>query len=456
MRIAGTLTAILVVTGRQHFIGNTTVRLPVSSSNMRPKGTITFAKDIAPIVYKNCTACHRPGEVAPFTLASYEDVKKRAAQIAAVAESRVMPPWKADSRGEFHDERRLSEDEIGVLRQWVAEGAKQGARTEMPPPPKFTPGWNLGAPDTMLVPTEDYHLPADGRDVYRCFVIPNPNDADRYLSALEFRPGNRSVVHHVIAYLDTTGQGRKLDAADSGPGYSVDGGGIGFPPSGFLGGWAPGNYPRRLPEGVGIPWPKGADIVLQVHYHKTGKPETDRTKLGVYYCIGPVDKELYTLPLLQPMLFIPPGKADYSTAAQIPVAFDASLLTILPHMHLLGTSITVSATLPDGSTKRLIHIPKWDFNWQNTYAYRDAIKLPKGSRVSLTATYDNSRENPRNPNNPPKLVTWGEQTTNEMCLAFLGFTVDAEHVTKGQIASNVPAFGFGGGRRSIFRRLLDP
>jgi len=417
----------------------------------QPKGALTFNKDIAPIVYKNCTACHRPGEVAPFTLASYDDVKKRATQIAALTESRVMPPWKADSHGEFHDERRLSADEIGTLKQWVAEGAKEGSRADLPPAPKFTPGWNLGTPDATLTPSEDYSLAADGRDVYRCFVIPNPNDADRYLSALEFRPGNRAVVHHVIAYLDTTGQGRKLDAADPGAGYSVEGGGIGFPPSGFLGGWAPGNYPRRLPEGVGIPWPKGADIILQVHYHKSGKPETDRTRVGVYYCNGPVDKKLYTLPLMQPLLLIPPGKADYTVSAELPVVFDASLLTVLPHMHLLGRSITVSATLPDGTKKRLIHIPSWDFNWQNTYAWREPLKLPKGSRLSLTATYDNSTGNPHNPNNPPKLVTWGEQTTNEMCLAFLGFTVDAEHITTGQTA-NVPSFGFGGRRRRLLSR----
>lgn len=425
-----------------------------TAHSARPKDTVTFAKDIAPIVYKSCTPCHRPGEVAPFTLCGYEDARKRAAQIAAVVESRVMPPWKADSRGEFHDERRLSNDEIGLLKQWAAEGAKEGPRAATPPAPTFPSGWGLGQPDAALAPQEDYALAADGRDVYRCFVLPNPNDADRFLAAIEFKPGNRAVVHHVIAYLDATGQGRKLDAADPGPGYSAGGGGIGFAPSGFLGGWAPGNYPRRLPEGVGIPWPKGSDIVLQVHYHKSGKPETDRTRIGLYYTRGAVDKKLYTLPLMQPLLMIPAGKADYTATAQLPVVFDASLLTILPHMHLLGTSINVTATLPDGATMPLIRIPRWDFNWQNTYAYREPVKLPKGTKLQLTATYDNTSANPRNPNSPPKLVTWGEQTTDEMCLAFLGFTVDSEHLTKG-VAANVPSFG-SGRRRGILRRLLQP
>jgi hypothetical protein len=419
----------------------------------RPKGTVTFAKDVAPILYKSCTPCHRSGEVAPFTLGGYEDARKRAAQIAAVTESRVMPPWKADSHGEFHDERLLSANEIGLLKQWAAEGAKEGSKAAAPPAPSFPAGWSLGQPDATLTPTEDYTLAADGRDVYRCYVLPNPNDADRFLSAIEFKPGNRAVVHHVIAYLDTTGQARKLDAGEPGPGYSAGGGGIGFPPSGFLGGWAPGNYPRRLPEGVGIPWPKGADIVLQVHYHKSGKPEADRTKIGLYYTRGTVDKKLYTLPLMQPGLFIPPGKADYSATAQLPVVFDASLLTILPHMHLLGTSIAVSATLPDGTTKPLIRIPHWDFNWQNTYAYREPLKLPKGTQLHLTAYYDNSTGNVRNPNSPPRMVTWGEQTTDEMCLAFLGFTVDSEHLTKG-VEANVPSFG-NGGRRGLLRRILQ-
>ncbi len=420
----------------------------------RHKGALTYSKDIAPIVYKNCTACHRVGEVAPFTLASYEDVKKRAAQIAAVTEGRVMPPWKADSHGEFHDERRLSTDEIGIIRQWAGEGAKEGSKADLPPAPKFTPGWNLGQPDVVLEPSEDYKLAAEGRDVYRCFVIPNPNDADRFLSSLEVRPGNRLVVHHVIAYLDSTGQGRRMDEKDPGPGYSADGGGIGFLPSGFLGGWAPGNFPRRLPEGVGIAWPKGSDIILQVHYHKVGKPAADRTRLGLYYCKGPVDKKLYTIPLIQHLLFIPPGKADHTVRAQIPVVFDATLLTVMPHMHLLGRKMTVTAALPDGSSQRIIDVPDWDFNWQNTYSYKKPLKLPSGTKVSLTATYDNSAANPRNPNNPPKLVMWGEQTTNEMCIAFLGFTVDGEHLTKGEAATGVPSFG-NRRRQGGLRRLLQ-
>jgi len=420
----------------------------------RPKGTLTFTREVAPVVFKNCTTCHRPGEVAPFTLSSYEDVKKRASQIAAVTAGRSMPPWKADSHGEFHDERRLTTEEIGMIRQWADEGAKEGNKADLPPAPKYVTGWNLGKPDLVLEPAEPFKLAADGRDVYQCFVISNPNDTDRFLTSLEVRPDNRAVVHHVIAYLDSTGQGRKLDEKDPGPGYTVDGGGIGFQPSGFLGGWAPGNFPRKLPAGVGISWPKGSDIILQVHYHKSGKPETDRTKIGVYYCDGPVDKKLYSIPLVQPLLFIPAGKADHTVRAQLPVAFDATLLTVMPHMHLLGRTMTVSAKLPDGSSKQLINVPDWDFNWQNTYAYKEPLKLPKGTSVTMTASYDNSKENPRNPNNPPRMVTWGEQTTNEMCIAFLGFTVDSEHLTKGEVATGIPSIGSRRGRGERLRQLL--
>ena len=193
-----------------------------------------------------------------------------------------MPPWKADvGHEEFLDARRLSTQQIGMIKQWAAEGAPEGKATERPTPPKFANGWLLGEPEVTFDAGETYNVPAEGQDIYRCFVIPTSYTEDRYVSAVEVRPDNRKIVHHVIAFLDNTGQGRKLDAADPGPGYTSHGGGIGFSPKlGGLGGWAPGNEPRLLSDGIGIYLPKGADIILQVHYHPSGKPETDRTKIG--------------------------------------------------------------------------------------------------------------------------------------------------------------------------------
>lgn len=406
----------------------TTARAAKSAGHApKPQSTVTFAKDVAPILYRNCTTCHRPGQVAPFTLTSYGDAKNRARLIAAVTEQRLMPPWKADSHGEFQNERRLSDAQIGVLKRWAAAGAPAGKLAAAPPVPKFPGGWTLGAPDLLLGPSQSYTVDADGSDVYRCYVIPTHFAEDRYVSAIDVRPGNRAVVHHVIAYLDTSGEARRKDAADPSPGY---GGGMGFLPAGMLGGWAPGTIARRLPSDTGILLPKGADVVLEVHYHKDGKPETDRPQVAVYFNKGNVERPLHIFPLVNTGIRIPPGDRNYEARASIPVRFNATIYTIFPHMHTLGQQMTVTATLPDGTKKTLIDVPAWDFNWQGFYNYKEPVKLPRGSRIDLVAHYDNSADNPRNPHNPPRLVTWGEQTTDEMCLAYLGFTVDAEHIGK--------------------------
>jgi mono/diheme cytochrome c family protein len=398
------------------------------------KGALTFTKDIAPILLQNCASCHRPGEIGPFPLLSYQDAKKRAAQLVAVTESRYMPPWHADSHGEFLDERKLSADQIGMLKQWADEGAVEGRPADMPKIPAFPEGWILGKPDMILEPTRSYTLGAEGADVYRCFVLPTHLAENRYLASMEVRPGNSKVVHHVIAYLDSSGKARELEAAnkDGGPGYSVSGGGIGVRPTGAIGGWAPGNLPRRLPEGVGTLVPRGTDVVLQVHYHKSGKPETDQTKIGLYFCKAPVDKRLRVLPIVYPFLQIPAGEPNYTVKGfPMPVTEAATVLEVMPHMHLLGKEMTVSATLPDKTEKTLVRVPNYDFNWQTTYMYKEPVKLPQGAQLGLTARYDNSDKNPRNPSRPPREVHWGEQTTDEMCIAFVYYTLDREQLTKG-------------------------
>ena len=423
----------------------------------KAKGTITYTRDIAPILFANCSGCHRPGEVAPFPLLAYQDAQKRAAQLATVTQSKYMPPWKPDTRfSTFKDTHILTAEQIGTLKQWAEEGAKEGNPKDLPAAPKFAAGWTIGAPDAIFEPAKDYPLTAEGSDVYRCFVVPTSYTEDRYISTIDVRPGNRAVVHHLIAYLDTSGKARQMEAASSDglPGFTAFGG-LGFAAAGTLGGWAPGSMPHPLPEGVGILLPKGADIVLQVHYHKSGKPETDRTKIGVYFCKGPVDKRARMAAITSRGLRIPADEANYEAAGSQEIKNDITVLQVAPHMHLIGHDMTVTATLPGGDKKPLIRIPDWDFNWQGFYTLQDPLKLPGGSTVNMVAHFDNSTRNPRNPNSPPKRVTWGEQTTNEMCIAFALYTVDSEHLTKGIVGDNSNGeFGRRGARLQRLRQLL--
>jgi mono/diheme cytochrome c family protein len=401
------------------------------TNSVRPKGAVTFAHDIAPLLYNNCATCHRAGEVAPFTLGSYKDAKKRAQQIALVTESHLMPPWKADAHGMFQDERRLTDAQIALLKQWTEDGAPEGNPAETPPAPKFPAGWALGKPDMVVQPTAAHKVAAEGRDEYRCYVVPTDFTEDRWVSALDVHPGNRAIVHHIIAYVDTAGRARKRAAQDPSPdnGYTTFGG-IGFLPSGMLGGWAPGATAHYLPADTGILLPKGADIILEVHYHKNGKPETDLSQVALYFNKGVVEKPFHIFPLLNHTFLIPPGEKDYEAKASHFVPANATIINVFPHMHLLGKIMTVTATLPDGTTRQIVDVPDWDFNWQGFYYYKNPIKLPAGSKVNLVAHYDNSATNPRNPSAPPRAVTWGEQTIDEMCLCYLGFTLDAEHIDK--------------------------
>ncbi len=393
--------------------------------------SVTFARDIAPLLYSQCARCHHEGEVAPFSLTSYKDAKEHAQTIALAVNTKTMPPWKADSHGEFRGERKLSPQQIAMVDRWVAAGAPLGDAHAVPPAPRFPAGWELGKPDVVLEPKATYTLAADGADVYRCFVIPTSFDSDRYVQAVEVKPGNRRVVHHVIGYVDASGVAREKAKGTPDAGY-VSFGGPGFDPAGSLGGWVPGLDPMQAPTGAGMLLPKGADVVLQVHYHKDGKPETDLTRLGLYFARGPVDKRVRDMMVINPFIRIPAGNASYEAHASLVTPDDVTVTSIIPHMHLLGHDMTVTAKLPDGQTKQLVHVDSYDFNWQTDYVYKEPIQLPKGTKLDLVAHFDNSSANPRNPTSPPKQVTWGEQTTDEMCLAFLSYTVDAEHLKSNQ------------------------
>ncbi|MBX6314299.1 MAG: ascorbate-dependent monooxygenase [Isosphaeraceae bacterium] len=385
----------------------------------------TYTKDIAPILWKHCAGCHRPGEIGPFSLLTYQDAAKRASFLKEITASRRMPPWKAEPAfGAFHDVRRLSDAEIQTIAAWADAGAPEGDPQDLPPRPQFPEGWQLGEPDLVLKMPEPFEVPASGRDLQRCFVIPIPITSDKTVTAVEFRPGNRRVVHHALLYLDTTGTARRKDEADPGPGYNTFGG-PGILPTGGLGGWAPGAMPRRLPEGIGKYLRGGSDLVLQIHYHPDGKLETDQSVVGIYFTKTPAKKLVAGIAVRSRNLYIPPGeKRHHVTAQSAPLPVDVQAIGIAPHMHNLGREMKVVAETPDGRTVPMIWITDWDFNWQGQYLYQEPVRLPKGTVFKVDAYYDNSADNPRNPNKPPKLVTWGEQTTDEMCLCGVQVVTD--------------------------------
>lgn len=407
---------------------------PVDSTARRSQSAPTFNKEVVRIFQKNCQTCHHPGDIAPFSLMTYQEARPWAKAIREAVLVRKMPPWKpVPGCGDFRDARGMSQDEINTIVNWVDGGSAEGSPADLPAPLEFPDGWPLGAPDLVLTPDTDYSPPTQG-DMYRCFSIPVENlRGNRQIGALTVKPGNSKIVHHVIAYADPTGASIALDDKDSGPGYTCFGG-PGFSTnftsldsSPLLGGWAPGSRGYFAPEGTGIKLENRGRVVIQVHYHPTGEKESDRTSVGLYFAKAPVQKQLLALPLLNDRFAIPPGAKNYEVTESFTIQgiLAAKIWTLTPHMHLLGKKIKVELTKP-GATQAdcLINVDDWDFNWQGTYVLKDPIPAASGSRLKLTTIYDNSTDNPFNPNNPPKTVRWGEETTDEMSLAFIGFTLD--------------------------------
>lgn len=396
------------------------------------KDLITYTRDIAPILNKNCVSCHRDGQIGPMPLNNYKNVAAWAEQIKRVTEARIMPPWQEKSEGQFHDERRLSPGEIGLLGAWAKNGMPEGSPRDLPKPPVFATGeWTLGEPDALFGMPQTYPISPDGRDIYRCFIIPTNFPTDQWIAGIAFAPGNRTVVHHASVFVDVSGAARKLDALDTAPGYTnpTPGNGPGFPaPLGALGGWTPGHAPRRLPEGVALMLPKGADLVLEVHYHSSGKAETDQTRFGLYFAKGVVDKRLHMGDLSNVTFQIPPGDPDYIATATATLPSDITVLSVTPHLHNLGRSMALTVTFPDGRKRSIVDVPQWDFRWQPSYRYKELLKLPRGTRIDLTAHFDNTEKNPEQPNRPPRLVHWGESTSDEMCTCFFAYTLDSEHL----------------------------
>ncbi len=401
---------------------------------------VTFNKEVSRIFQASCQKCHRDGGIGPFPLVTYADAFSHKNDILVSTTERKMPPWHVNSAcNAFEDDPSLSSADIATLSRWVLSGAPEGDPGDLPAPVTFPATWSLGDPDLILSMPEPMKPNFNQGDVYRCFVLPTNLSEDHFVRAVEILPGARKMVHHVILFLDTSGQAQKLDDADPGPGYSCFGG-PGFSVNALapsLGGWAPGNQPRFLPDGLGLSLPKGAAVVMQVHYSAhNGIGASDQSSVGIYFTKAPVRKRVLIAPVINQTFVIPAGASNYEVTASIPyLPFDAHLTAVTPHMHLLGKTMTMTAFSPDSQSLCLAEVPDWDFNYQATYTYKSAIAAPLGTKLLLTARYDNSSENLRNPNNPPRAVGWGENTTDEMCIGFLNFTLDAENLTSSRAVS---------------------
>ena len=374
---------------------------------------VTFNKDVAPIVFRHCSGCHHPGEVAPFPLLTYEDVKVRVELVGSVTESRYMPPWGPEpGYASFKHVRRLTSEEISTIKQWVAEGAPEGKAEELPLAPQFVDGWQLGQPDLVLQMPRAYEVAAGGKEFYRCFPIPTGLTTDKYLKALEFRPSGHKVVHHAILVEDAHQAGRRLEAAPR-QGYPC-GGGFGFAMPGMLAMWTAGTTPTPDPEGIATLLKKGSDLVVQIHFRPGKDTEQEQAKIGLYFSKRPPARTPIDLALASYDIDIPAGAKDYKLRAFSYVPFDVEAFSIFAHAHYLARAVRATATLPDGTVEPLLWIKNWAFDWQENYWFFAPLLLPQGTRLDMEFTYDNSSENPRNPNHPPRRVTWGFLTTDEM------------------------------------------
>lgn len=400
---------------------------------------VTFTKDIAPIIYNNCTTCHRPGEIGPFSMTNYNEIAPWAPMIKYVTSIHYMPPWKADpTYSRFQGERFLTQEQIDLIASWADNGAPYGNAAEEPSLPEFPTGSQIGTPDLVLSMSESFVHQGGNQDEYRVFVLPTGLTEDKQVSTMELRPGNPKVLHHALISSDNTGTARDLDAAD--PAYGYDGFG-GFGVDDAMGkmfpGYVPGQKPIHYPEGIGKVLSAGSDVIMQVHYGPSPVQTKDSSTLNIFFKKEPVVRQtenfifLPFFPLLQNDLFIMPANTVKTFHCEYTVPIKVSLYAIWPHAHLLNQSYEVYSVTPGGDTTNLIRIPEWDFNWQGSYNFKKFIVIEPGTTIHAYATYDNTVNNPSNPNSPPAFVTWGEKTTDEMLflpISFVPYFPGDEHI----------------------------
>lgn len=396
---------------------------------------VNFNEHIAPIIHTNCTPCHRPGEVGPFSLITYEDVAKRSKFIKHVTQTRYMPPWFADPNFQhYQNERLLTQQEIDLIARWVDAGVPEGKKRHRPDLPVFQQNSQMSIePDLVLQMREPFNIPGNGTEEFRYFSIPTNLEEDVYLKAIEFRPDNRQYVHHSRIMLDTTNLIRGIDGMSEldprvNEFYKVP------LADEFLYGWVPGNLPYIYPEGTGKLLKKNTDLILNIHYAQSGVETTDQSTIKLYFSKEPVEREVQTFILRenditnQPF-YLPAGQSPKFYMRSAPLEKPIEVISVLPHMHTLGKTFRAFAITPDGGLVPLVKIDDWDFNWQSTYVFEDMLYIPEGSVVYAEATYDNTANNPENPFNPPQDISYGWNTTSEM-MNFIMYYVDAQAETQ--------------------------
>jgi len=373
-----------------------------SSSN---ENNVTFSKDVAPIFYKGCTGCHRPGEIAPMSLLTYKDARPWAKSIREKVANREMPPWHADPKhGEWRNDRRISQEAINTILAWVNNGAKEGDPKDLPPMPEYTPGWRIGKPDqTFSAPEQS--VPAEGVVAYQYLAVPTNFKEDRWITSAEIRSSAHAVVHHVIVFVQEPGATSRLQGK-------------------LLVGFAPGEDPAVFRPGFGRKIPAGSNLLFQIHYTPNGTPQKDVTTVGLIYAKAPVQNTVVTRPVLQTAFEIPPGDPNYEVKSSFTFNESAQLYSFMPHMHLRGKDFEYKAVFPDGTSKILLSVPHYDFSWQTYYVLKDPIAVPKGTRIECVAHFDNSTNNRYNPD-PTKSVKWGDQTWEEMMIGWMSFVYDS-------------------------------
>jgi hypothetical protein len=389
-----------VVAGRPVSVAETEADgcLVSRESALPRKEGVTYARDVAPILQNRCQSCHRPGEIGPFPLLTYENAAEHARMMKEVVVQRRMPPWHADPRfGRFRNERRLSDDEIGVLASWIDAGMPRGNPSDEPPPKAWPEGWSLGRPDAVFSIPREVDVPAQGVMPYLHFTVPTDFAEDRWIERAEVRPGDPSVVHHVLVYLKRPGRDF----------YDLDG------TSAVIVGWVPGDAATIPPPGVATRLPKGAEIVFEVHYTPTGKATKDRTSVGFTFAAKPPARESRTNVFWKLNIAIAPHAPHHRHESALRLAKDARIVSLVPHMHMRGKSWRYEIAHPDGRVETILSVPRWDFNWQSTYRFEEPVKLPKGAQLRSVVHWDNSDNNPLNPD-ASKTVRWGLQTWEEM------------------------------------------
>ena len=372
---------------------------------MTSENNVTFTKDVAPIFYKNCTGCHRPGEIAPMSLLTYNDARPWAKSIREKVANRDMPPWHADPKyGEWRNDRRISQEAINTILAWVNNGAKEGDPKDLPPMPEYTPGWKIGKPDqTFSAPEQS--VPAEGVVDYQYLSVPTNFKEDRWITSAEIRSSAHAVVHHVIVFVQEPGATSRLQGK-------------------LLVGFAPGEDPAVFRAGFGRKVPAGSNLLFQIHYTPNGTATKDVTTVGLIYAKTPVEHTVVTRPVLQTAFEIPAGHPNYEVKSSFTFNEPAQLYSFMPHMHLRGKDFEYKAVFPDGTSKILLSVPRYDFSWQTYYVLKDPIAVPMGTLIDCVAHFDNSTNNKYNPD-PTKTVRWGDQTWEEMMIGWMSFVYDS-------------------------------